>query len=70
MGGFMSYKHNVPILCRIRNCMQYANTLEDYVDMLKKDNAREYAKCWLRGDRKMNERVRMGLVCEFVIVER
>ena len=70
MGGFMSYKHNVPILCRIRNCMQYANTLEDYIDMLKKDNSGDYANCWLIGDTKNNEIMRVELGLEFVNVER
>jgi hypothetical protein len=70
MGGFLAYKHNVPILCRIRNCMQYANTLDDYVEMLKKDNSGDYANCWLIGDTKNNEIMRVELGLEFVNVER
>lgn len=70
MGGFIAYKHSAPILCRIRNCMQYANTLDDYVEMLKKDNSGDYANCWLIGDTKNNEIMRVELGLEFVNVER
>ena len=70
IGGFGAYKHNVPILCRIRNCMQYANTLDDYVEMLKKDNSGDYANSWLIGDTANNEIMRIELGLEFVNVER
>ena len=69
-GGFNNYKHNVPILCRIRNCMQYANTLDDYVNMLKKDNSGDYANAWLIGNTNTNEIMRIELGLEFVNVEK
>jgi hypothetical protein len=34
IGGFISYENNIPISCRIRNAMQYGNTLDDYETML------------------------------------
>lgn len=70
IGGFTSYDHKDPISCRIRNCMQYANTLDDYVDMLKKNNSGDYANSWLVGDTNKNEIMRIELGLEFVNVEK
>lgn len=70
IGGFINYTNKDPIMCRIRNAMQYANTLDDYVDMLKKENSGDYANSWLIGDTKNNEIMRIELGLEFVNVER
>jgi len=70
MGGFNAYTHGDPIICRIRKCMQYANTLDDYVDFLKKENSGDYANSWLIGDTKRNEIMRIELGLQFVNVER
>ena len=70
MGGFISYDHKDPISCRIRKCMQYANTLDEYVEFLKKENSGDYANSWLIGDTKNNEIMRIELGLEFVNVER
>lgn len=70
IGGFNTYKHGDPITCRIRNCMQYANTLDEYVEFLKKENSGDYANSWLIGDTKNNEIMRIELGLEFVNVER
>ena len=70
IGGFLAYKHGVPISCRIRNCMQYANSLDEYVEFLKKENSGDYANSWLIGDTKNNEIMRIELGLEFVNVER
>ena len=70
MGGFMSFEHRDPISCRIRKCMQYANTLDEYVEFLKKENSGDYANSWLIGDTKNNEIMRIELGLEFVNVER
>jgi len=70
IGGFISFKNEDPITVRIRNCMQYANTLDDYVDFLKKRNSGDYANSWLIGDTKNNEIMRIELGLEFVNVER
>lgn len=40
----------VPYYCRIRQAMQYGKTLDDYVRIMKKDNAGDYACSWQFGD--------------------
>ena len=70
IGGFNTYVHKDPITCRIRSCMQYANTLDDYVEMLKKENSGDYANSWLIGDTNTNEIMRIELGLAFVNVER
>jgi hypothetical protein len=70
IGGFNAYKHGDPITCRIRHCMQYANTLDEYVEFLKKKNSGDYANSWLIGDTNNNEIMRIELGLEFVNVER
>ena len=44
-----------PYFCRIREAMQYGNTLDDYVDIMVKDNAGDYACSWMFGDTNTNE---------------
>ena len=70
IGGFMKYEHKDPISCRIRNCMQYANTLDDYVEMLQKENSGDYANSWLIGDTNNNEIMRIELGLNFSNIER
>lgn len=70
IGGFLKYEFKDPITCRIRKCMQYANTLEDYVKMLTKENSGDYANAWLIGDTKNNEIMRIELGLKYVNVER
>jgi hypothetical protein len=70
IGGFIAFKNEDPITVRIRNCMQYANTLDDYVEFLKKRNSGDYANSWLIADTKKNEIMRVELGLEFVNVER
>lgn len=50
--GGINYKpkFGVPYFCRIREAMQYGNTLDDYVRIMTKDNAGDYAGSWLLGD--------------------
>jgi hypothetical protein len=52
---FTAYKHRDPIFCRIRKCMQYGNTLDDYVATLLKHNSGDYACSWLFGSIKTGE---------------
>jgi hypothetical protein len=52
---FTAYKHRDPIFCRIRKCMQYGNTLDDYVATLLKNNSGDYACSWLFGSIKTGE---------------
>jgi hypothetical protein len=44
-----------PSFCRIRHIMQYANTLDDCVDIMKYNNSGDYACSWLFGDVTTNE---------------
>lgn len=43
-------KFGIPYFCRIREAMQYGNSLNDFVDIMLKDNAGDYAGSWLFGD--------------------
>lgn len=44
-----------PYFCRIRQAMQYGNTLDSYVDTMLFENAGDYACSWLFGDINTNE---------------
>ena len=70
IGGFTKYKYGDPITCRIRKCMQYANTLDDYVSFLTINNAGDYANSWLIGDTKNNEIMRIELGLEYTNIEK
>ena len=48
--GFNAFKLRDPICCRIRECMQYGKTLEDYAERLQKRNSGDYACSWMFGD--------------------
>jgi hypothetical protein len=45
----------IPYYCRIRQAMQYGQTLDDYVDIMCKKNAGDYACSWLLGDTTTGE---------------
>lgn len=70
IGGFISYENNIPISCRIRNAMQYGNTLDDYERMLLDGNSGDYANSWLFGDINNNEIMRIELGLRFHNTER
>ena len=48
-------KFGTPFFCRIRESMQYGETLDDYVKIMKKNNAGDYACSWLLGNVNTNE---------------
>ena len=48
--GFNAFRLSDPICCRIRECMQYGKTLEDYAERLQKRNSGDYACSWMFGD--------------------
>jgi hypothetical protein len=50
IGGFSLFKHNLPISCRIRQAMQFGNSLEEYREILLNGNSGDYANSWLFGD--------------------
>ena len=70
IGGFISYENNIPISCRIRNAMQYGNSLDDYEKMLLDGNSGDYANSWLFGDTNNNEIMRIELGLKYHNTER
>lgn len=70
IGGFFAYENNIPISCRIRQAMQYGNTLDDYVKYLLDGNSGDYANSWLFGDTNTNEIMRIELGLKYHNVER
>jgi len=47
--------NGVPEFVRSRKALQYANSIDDYVRIIKQGNNGGYANDWLIGDRKTNE---------------
>jgi hypothetical protein len=70
IGGFNKYENNIPISCRIRQAMQYGNSLDDYETILLKGNSGDYANSWLFGDTKTNEIMRIELGLKYHNTER
>jgi len=71
LGGFNKYEENkYPISCRIRQCMQYGDTLDDYLHILEKGNAGDYANAWFFGNIKTNEIMMIELGLKYVNVKR
>jgi hypothetical protein len=70
IGGFLPYENKAPISCRIRQAMQYGNTLDDYVKILLKNNSGDYANSWLFGDIHSNEILRLELGLKYHLVEK
>ena len=52
--GFNAFRLRDPICCRIRECMQYGKTLEEYAERLQKRNSGDYACSWMFGDTRAN----------------
>jgi hypothetical protein len=52
--GFNAFRLRDPICCRIRECMQYGRTLEEYAERLQKRNSGDYACSWMFGDARAN----------------
>jgi hypothetical protein len=48
--GFNAFRLRDPICCRIRECMQYGKTLEEYAERLQKRNSGDYACSWMFGE--------------------
>lgn len=65
--GFNAFRLRDPICCRIRECMQYGRTLEEYAERLQKRNSGDYACSWMFGDIRNRDggprimRVELGL---------
>ena len=70
IGGFIAFENNYPISCRMRQAMQYGNTLDEYVDILVKENSGDYACCWLFGDTNTNEIMSLELGLKYHKVDK
>lgn len=68
--GFNAFRLRDPICCRIRECMQYGKTLEEYAERLQKRNSGDYACSWMFGDVLGKPRImRVELGLNYVNVE-
>ena len=68
--GFNAFRLRDPICCRIRECMQYGRTLEEYAERLQKRNSGDYACSWMFGDARGKPRImRVELGLNYVNVE-
>jgi hypothetical protein len=70
IGGFLPYENKDPISCRIRQAMQYGNNLDDYVEILLKNNSGDYANSWLFGDINTNEIMVLELGLKYHDIKR
>ncbi len=65
IGGFHGFNpQGTPIFERARKAMQYANTIDEWADIMIKNNNGAYANSWLVGDIKTNEIARLELGLE------
>jgi len=71
IGGFSLYNPDeVSEFFRIRRAMQYSEGLDQFVDIMKKNNNGGYANTWLLGDINTGEIMRYELGLEFYNVTR
>jgi hypothetical protein len=64
IGGFFPFDTTgVPEFSRMRHATQYANNLDEWCEIMKKNNNGGYANAWLLGDINTNEiaRIELGL---------
>ena len=69
ISGFNAFALRDPICCRIRECMQYGRTLEEYAERLQKRNSGDYACSWMFGDIGAPRIMRVELGLNYVNVE-
>jgi hypothetical protein len=71
IGGFSLYDPDeVPEFVRVRNAMQYAQTLDEFVEKMQKQNNGGYANSWLLADINTNEIMRFELGLKYQSVQR
>ena len=70
IGGFIPYEKKFPIGYRIRQAMQYGNSLDEYCEILLHENSGDYANSWLFGDINSNEILRIELGLKYHNIER
>ena len=62
IGGFYPFDPNgIPEFSRMRHATQYANSIDEWCEIMKKDNNGGYANAWLLGDINTNEIARLEL---------
>lgn len=62
IGGFKGFdSKGTPVFERARRAMQYANTIDEWAQILIEHNSGAYANSWLLGDIKTNEIARLEL---------
>jgi hypothetical protein len=62
IGGFRGFEEKgTPVFERARKAMQYANTIEQWADIMIKNNSGAYANSWLLGDIKTGQIARLEL---------
>lgn len=59
-----------PYYCRIRQAMQYGNSLDDYVKIMLENNAGDYPCSWFFGDTKRKEIMMFELAFKMHSIER
>ena len=71
MGGFSLYDPNeAPEFFRVRKAMQYADSLDGFVEIMKKNNNGGYANSWLVADTNTGEIMRYELGLKYSSVEK
>lgn len=71
IGGFSAYNpEGAPEFVRIRYAVQYAGTLDEFVELFWKNNNGGYANTWLVGDIETNEIMRFEAGLKFYKVDK
>ena len=71
IGGFSQYDPNeAPEFFRVRKAMQYSDNLDQFVEIMKKNNNGGYANTWLLGDIHTGEIMRYELGLQYYNVTR
>ncbi len=71
IGGFFPFdEKGAPEFSRMRHATQYANNIDEWCEMMKKDNNGGYANAWLLGDINTNEIARLELGLKYVGFEK
>ena len=63
-------EHAIPEFVRARKAMQYSESIDDFVRIMKDGNNGGYANTWLVGDRKTNEIAQLELGLKNVTLDR
>jgi hypothetical protein len=71
IGDFFPFDENgVPEFARMRHATQYASSIDEWCDIMKKGNNGGYANAWLIGDINTNEIARLELGLKYVGFEK